>query len=82
MVRTSSHHLGGGCFLLQSVRGDLAEKEEWDTTGLESGDQESHFLSAPRGTKAVGKEILVSRDAMTLYCMLCKQIMVSIHSCD
>lgn len=45
-------------YLLQSVRAELVEKEELDTTGLESGDQESLFLSA-RGTKAVCKQLII-----------------------
>lgn len=44
--------------VLQSVRSELIDKEERDTTGLDSlleGDQESYFLSAP-GDKSCGKQ--------------------------
>jgi len=50
--------MGSPLYILQSVRGELVEKEEKDTTGLESlleGDQESYLLSArPSSKKAIG----------------------------
>ena len=47
--------------VLQSVRSELVDKEERDTTGLESlleGDQESYFLSSA-GDKNSGKPFLI-----------------------
>ena len=50
---------------LQSVRDELVEKEERDTTGLETGEQDSYFLS-PRGTKAAGKRNTYCEGVLTL----------------
>lgn len=50
--------IAGFClFVVQSVRAELAEKVERDTTGLESlleGDQESFFISGGKGDKGSG----------------------------
>lgn len=51
-------YIVGFClFVVQSVRAELAEKVERDTTGLESlleGDQESFFISGGKGDKGSG----------------------------